>query len=40
MHTKTPNKSNDENERLHVIGMVHGLTVDDVRLTDSDGLDI
>lgn len=40
MRTKTPNESNDENERSHVIGMVHGLIFDDVRLMDFDGLDI
>jgi len=39
MHTKTPNESNDENEWFHVIRMLHGMKVDDVRLKYSDGLD-
>ena len=37
--TKTPNEPNDENELLNVIGKVYGLTIDVVRLTDSDRFD-
>ena len=36
---KTPNESNDENEWLHVISKVHGLTHGDEKLMDFDGLD-
>ena len=36
---KTPNESNDENEWLHVISKVHGLTHGDETLIDFDGLD-
>lgn len=36
---KTPNESNDENEWLHVISMVHELTHGNETLMDFDGLD-
>jgi len=36
---KTSNEPNDENEWLHVIGMVPGLTHGDETLTDFDGKD-
>jgi len=37
--TKTPNDSNDDNEWLHMIGMVQGLTHGDEKLTNFDGKD-
>lgn len=39
MHTKTPNEPNNENEQLHVISMVYGPKIDDVRLMDSNRFD-